>query len=77
MSRLIPVIELQLNASAVHAGDTDNSTAGEAIAAILRAAADRIERDINLVPYGTRDWQRETHSYDGVRLILDEKEIHP
>ena len=75
MSRLIPVIELKLNTTAVHSGDTDDSTPGEAIAAILRAAANRIERDIRIVPYGTGDWQRETHSYDGVQLILDEREI--
>ena len=75
MSRLIPVIELKLNTTAVHAGDTDDSTPGEAIATILRAAADRIEHDIQLVPYGTGDWQRETHSYDGVQLILDEREV--
>lgn len=75
MSRLIPVIELKLNTKAVHAGDTDDSTPGEAIAAILRAAADRIERDIRIVPWGTGDWQRETHSYAGAQLILDEREV--
>lgn len=77
MSRLIPVIELKLNAAAVHAADTGESAPGEAIAAILRAAADRIERDIQIVPYGTGDWRRETHSYDGVQLILDERELRP
>jgi hypothetical protein len=54
--------------------------AGAAIADALRQMADRIEREVGVIPYGSGEWVRERHSYtdaDGRALgvlILDEVE---
>ncbi len=70
-----PVIELAIDVDYIHQLEDRGIEPGTAIAEILRASADQIEKDISVVPYGSGEWIRESHSYPGVELVLEERDL--
>lgn len=75
MARKKAVIELTVDVDYIHQLEDRGIEPGTAIADILRESADQIEKDISVVPYGSGEWIRESHSYPGIELVLEERDI--
>lgn len=77
---MIPRITLKLNHARIAAAETAERDPGEAIAEALRLMADQIASIVNVIPYGSGEWQTERIPlFDSDQralgvLILDEVE---